>query len=122
MKEARASKVIKEAWIGQSSRYEMANQAATRLETELNLVPKSVESPLKAKMAEIHENKRRISRQTEKLEEKTFVVSKITREYKNLFKATDNRIKEVGDVQNWAELVDQDIRVLERVVQLKGQR
>lgn len=119
MKEARASKVIKEAWIGQTSRYEMASQAATRLELEFNMVPQSVEAPLKAKMSEVHENKKRIERQVEKMEEKIFAMGKLKKEYMNLYKVTNDRIKEAGDVQNWAEMLDQDIRILERIVQLK---
>lgn len=119
MKEIRAQKLIKEAWIGQSSRYDTASQAAARLETGLNLVPHAIEAPLKDKMTEAHENIRRIGRQVDRLESHTFAVRKLVKQYKNLVHSTDHRIKELGDVQNWAEMLDQDLRVLERVAALR---
>lgn len=121
VKETSANKLIRDNWIGQTERYEIAAGAAQKFQKELETVGKSVEEPLKNRMIEIHDNDKLIAQQRSKLQKQTGNLQKTTKQLEQLANSALNKVKEAGDVQNWAEMLDQDIRVLEQTVKLKNE-
>lgn len=84
--------------------------------------PANIDRELRAKITEIRQNDKRIIIQKDQLRTKTDALNKHTKEWRSVFNSTDAKIRAVGDVQNWAELIDQEIRVLEKTVELRRQR
>ncbi|ANB12551.1 hypothetical protein AWJ20_808 [Sugiyamaella lignohabitans] len=116
MKQPTANKLLKGAAIGQSGRLEIVNNATSTLADKLGLVPDELSRPLTDKMTEVYENSRRIGIQAKELSTKTAQLKALTGQWKTLSSGVENKVKEFGDVQNWAEMIDQDLRVLEETI------
>jgi hypothetical protein len=120
VKETSAKKLIRESWIGQAERYEVAGAASKRLEEELALVPERIQKPLMDRMTQVHENDKLISRQRTRIKSQVKGLQRNVKSWDSLANTALSRVKHTGDVQNWAEMIDSDMRVLERTVSLKN--
>lgn len=119
-KETSAKKLIRESWIGQAECYELAGSASKRLEEELSVTPKKIEKPLLDKINQVHENDKLISRQRNRLNNQLKGLQRNTKSWNNLSSSALTRVKSTGDVQNWAEMIDAELRILERTVIIKN--
>ncbi|VVT49747.1 uncharacterized protein SAPINGB_P002423 [Magnusiomyces paraingens] len=113
-----AKKLIKQAAIGQTERHATARAAQARLAADLAAVPVALEAPLVERITEIHANQRRICAQAEQLDSDVAALRKLNAKWRNLTTSTRNKLKDYGDVQNWAEIVDQDLRVIEETIKI----
>lgn len=113
-----AKKLIKQAAIGQTERQETARAAQARLAQDLAAIPAALEAPLVEKITEIHANQKLIRAQVDRLEADVQLLRKLNKKCGTFTTSTRNKLKEYGDVQNWAELVDQDLRVIEETIRI----
>jgi seryl-tRNA synthetase len=120
MKEVSAHKLIKDASVGQTERYNIANTASNNLITELGLAPQVIEKPLVEKIKLVHDNERMIHTQVYKLRQQQNSLSKSIKTMKAMYDDANNVIKQTGNVQNWAEMLDGDLRVLEEMLRIKN--
>lgn len=116
--ELSAKKLIKQSWIGQTERYEIAKQMSNQLATDMAAISPVVEKPLVEKMTEIHRNRKLLAQQVAKLDSNILQLNRQTKKWDHVTTTTRNKVKEHGDVQNWAEMIDQDLRVLEETSRL----
>ncbi|KAG8531249.1 uncharacterized protein KY384_004607 [Bacidia gigantensis] len=92
--------------------------ARTALKTHLNALGASHTAPLERRAKDIQSTSTTLSTQQSQLEKET---KELEKERKGLEKEAERhqkKLKELGDVQNWAEVLERDLRVMEETVRL----
>lgn len=120
MKETSSRRIVKEAGIGQAGKRDLANTASEKLVQALSLAPGQLESPLMDKMSEINDHSKRIKKQAEHLSTKTQQLQNHVRQWASYAQSVDIKLKEMGDLQNWTEMLEQEMRVLEDVIKSRS--
>lgn len=46
------------------------------------------------------------------------MLKKQNKKWETITTSTRNKLKEYGDIQNWAELIDRDLRVVEETIRI----
>lgn len=141
-----AKKLIKQAAIAQSERLDTAKAAHQKLAADLAILPAALEKPLVDKISEVHGNSALIQTQFKKLEGEVATLHKQTKKWKSLVGSTsalsttslssgqqqqtsvsDTDIyslpkskmgREVDELQEKAEIVDRELRVLEDMMKI----
>lgn len=70
----------------------------------------------------LHENMDAIQAQYAELKSVADAVARQTKSLAQLAAATEDRWKEIGDVQNWAELVQRDLQVVQDTLDLAADK
>ncbi|RDW35191.1 hypothetical protein B0I72DRAFT_45825 [Yarrowia lipolytica] len=100
---------------------ETIHDAHTNLVTTLKTAPEALEKPLLQSIALIHTNHKNITNQAQHLEESTEKLTKLNKQLQTVANNGDTKLRETGDVQNWAEMVDANIRMIEKTIQIRRQ-
>ncbi|KNC81346.1 hypothetical protein SARC_06320 [Sphaeroforma arctica JP610] len=69
-----------------------------------------------ARVAEIFANQRELEKQTKLLTQHTEVLSKETDQWQNMVESFNDALKEIGDVENWARVMENDLKIIADVV------
>ncbi|RPA87154.1 hypothetical protein BJ508DRAFT_301267 [Ascobolus immersus RN42] len=78
----------------------------------------SLEAPLKAHVQQIHQNAKALDQQTKNLERETAKLSRQTKEWNAVVNKTSRGLKEIGDVQNWAEMIERELAIVEETLRI----
>ncbi|KAG5360243.1 hypothetical protein CJU89_3304 [Yarrowia sp. B02] len=100
---------------------ETINDASANLVNTLKTAPEALEKPLHESITLIHANHKNITNQAQKLDESTEQLAKLNKQLQTVANGGDAKLRETGDVQNWAEMVDANIRRLEKTIQIRKQ-
>ena len=73
---------------------------------------------MRHRTADLHANSAAISKQEKDLAKQTAAMNKEMKEWEKLLKKGEKGVKETGDIQNWAEMLERDLLVLEETVKL----
>ncbi|KAI9824595.1 MAG: hypothetical protein M1832_001685 [Thelocarpon impressellum] len=92
--------------------------ARTALTSSLAAVGASVDADIRARGADAHANAATIARQQQDVTRETAALRKQADALQKVADSSAERIKEIGDVQNWAELLERDLLVLEETARL----
>lgn len=122
MKETSSRRIVKEAGIGQAGKRDLANNASDILSQAIGATPAEIEKPLMDKMGEINANSKRISKQAEQVTSATAQLQSQTKQLSTFVQGIDNKLKEMGDLQNWTEMLEREMRVLEEVIKARQQQ
>lgn len=98
---------------------ETINEASANLVNTLKNAPEALEKPLIEAVCLIHTNQKNITNQAHQLEEKTEQLAKLNKQLQTVASGGDGKLRETGDVQNWAELIDASIRRMERTIKIR---
>lgn len=93
-------------------------EARAAFTAHLTSIGNSHISALEQRVGDIHSNSIAISKQEDELEQQT---KKLAKESKKHQKAADDagvKLKELGDIQNWAEVLERDLLVLETTMRM----
>ncbi|KAG5368331.1 hypothetical protein CKK34_1937 [Yarrowia sp. E02] len=100
---------------------ETIHDAHANLVTTLKTAPETLEKPLLEAVSLIHTNHKNIASQAQQLEESTEQLAKLSKQLQTVANGGDTKLRETGDVQNWAEMVDANIRRIEKTIQIRKQ-
>jgi hypothetical protein len=78
----------------------------------------SVDNELRTRTADLHANSAAISKQEKELAKQTAALAKETAQWEKLLNGGTKKLNEVGDIQNWAEMIERDLLVLEETARL----
>lgn len=84
----------------------------------MNNIGSSLDSDLKSRAANLHSNSTALEKQQKALVKETANLKKETDKLKKVADQGMKDIKEIGDVQNWAEVLERDFLVLEETLRL----
>ncbi|KAK9239616.1 hypothetical protein V1525DRAFT_29307 [Lipomyces kononenkoae] len=84
-----------------------------------------VDRDLRQRITSVHGNAKLISSQSRHIRAQTFALVKETRKWEEIAAKASGILKEAGDVQNWAEILEVELSALEetlRIVSEEGSR
>ena len=88
-------------------------EALAAFTATLHSVGTNLEAPLRDRAANIQSNAAALERQEADLAEKTARLARQNQQWVGLADETREGLKEIGDVQNWAEMIERDLLALE---------
>jgi len=92
--------------------------ARTAFLDALKTIGSSTTTSLETRVADIHTSSDAISAQEASLSKQTDLLAKQTEEFQKLADESRGKLKEIGDVQNWAEIIERDLLVLEETMRI----
>lgn len=98
-----------------SSRHDEARAVIT---SSLHAVGNSYNTELQERATILHASAIAIARQEKELKKQTEALAKDSKQWKKLADTTTKQLNEFGDVQNWAEMIEHDLLVVEETLRL----
>lgn len=84
----------------------------------LHSVGSQGDAELQARAKDIHSSSAAIAKQEAEVAKQTDLLSKQTAQYQQIADESRGKLKEIGDVQNWAEMIERDLLVLEETMRI----
>ncbi|KAJ5513592.1 GCN5-like 1 [Penicillium fimorum] len=97
----------------QSTDDQRQKEALAAFTATLHSVGTNLEAPLRDRAANIQSNAAALERQEAELAENTQRLARQNQQWVGLADETREGLKEIGDVQNWAEMIERDLLALE---------
>ncbi|KAK6500896.1 hypothetical protein TWF506_003656 [Arthrobotrys conoides] len=113
-----ASRMIKEERAARNERLRRADEARKHLTHEITVLGESLDMDLRERISNIHSNANALETQSKQLKSRTQAMNKTSRQWSALAENGRGRLKEIGDVQNWAEMIERDLLVLEETLRI----
>lgn len=96
-----------------NSTEDQQKEALAAFTATLHSVGTNLEAPLRDRAANIQSNAAALERQEAELAENTARLARQNQQWVGLADETREGLKEIGDVQNWAEMIERDLLALE---------
>jgi hypothetical protein len=93
-------------------------EARLAVTASLHSIGTSIDAEMRYRTADLHSNSIAISKQEKDLAKQTAAMSKDIKEWEKLLSKGEKGVKETGDIQNWAEMLERDLLVLEETCRL----
>ena len=93
-------------------------EARAAVAASLASVGSSVDQEMRTRAADLHANAEAISKQEKELEKSTAALAKQSAQWQKLADTSTKKLNEIGDIQNWAEMIERDLLVLEETLRL----
>ncbi|CRG83935.1 hypothetical protein PISL3812_01291 [Talaromyces islandicus] len=93
-------------------------EARTAFTASLHSAGQNVSSDLRARATDLHNNEAAIQKQENELAKHTSNLAKQNEQWDKVVESARQGLKEIGDVQNWAEMIERDLLVVEEVLRL----
>ena len=93
-------------------------EARAAVTASLSSVGRSTDAELQTRAADIHANSAAIAKQEESLAKQTAALANQSTQWKKLADNSTMKLKEIGDTQNWAEMIERDLLVVEETLRL----
>ena len=94
------------------------SEARTAVVASLNSTGASLEGELKTRAKDLHANSSVIADQEKELTKQTALLAKQAKQWQNLADCSTKKLNEFGDIQNWAEMIERDLMVVEETLHL----
>ena len=94
------------------------SEARVAVTSTLHSIGASIDTEMRHRTADLHSNSAAILKQEKELAKQTAAMSKDIKEWEKLLAKGEKGVKETGDIQNWAEMLERDLLVLEETVRL----
>ncbi|KAI9839545.1 MAG: hypothetical protein M1819_002171 [Sarea resinae] len=99
-------------------RLEDSHRAVT---ASLNSVGSSLDTELRQRAQNLHSNAAAISKQEAELAKQTKGLAKQNAQWQSMADTSREKLKEIGDIQNWAELIERDLLIVEETLRIKDE-
>ncbi|MCJ1283466.1 hypothetical protein MMC26_002795 [Xylographa opegraphella] len=76
------------------------------------------DAELQARAQDIHTSAAALARQEAGVAKQTDALAQQTAQYQQMADESRGKLKEIGDVQNWAEMIERDLLVLEETMRI----
>lgn len=96
-------------------------EARAALEASILNIGSSLDSSLKSRASNLHSNSTALEKQQKDLVKQTDGLRKETDKLKKLADEGGKKVKELGNVQNWAEMLERDFLLLEETIRLANE-
>jgi len=111
-----ASRLIKEERHARTERLKRADLTRKHLQSTINNLGTQFDGDLRDRITTIHQNAQNLEAQTRTLKNRTAALNKTTRQWSGVVESATSRLKEIGDVQNWVEMIEHDLSVIEETM------
>jgi len=93
-------------------------EARAAVEASLQSVESSYDADLRSRAVALHSSAASIAKQEKELRTQTQALAKQSAQWRTLANKTTKQLNEFGDVQNWAEMIERDLLVIEETLRL----
>lgn len=93
-------------------------EARAAVTASLSAIGSSVDSEMRQRAGDLHANSEAITKQEKELAKQTAALAKQSAQWQKLADSSTKKLNEIGDIQNWAEMLERDLLVLEETVRL----
>lgn len=93
-------------------------EARAAVTASLASVGSSVDNEMRMRAADLHKNSEAIAKQEKELAKQTAALAKESAQWQKLADTSTKKLNEIGDIQNWAEMLERDLLVLEETLRL----
>ena len=93
-------------------------EARAAVAASLASVGGSVDAELRTRAADLHANSAAITKQENELAKQAAALAKQSAQWQKLADTSTKKLNEIGDIQNWAEMIERDLLVLEETLKL----
>lgn len=93
-------------------------EARAAFTASLSSVGSSLDADLRSRAANLHSNSTALSKQEADLAKETANLAKQTAQWQKVADTSSEKLKEIGDVQNWAEMIERDLLVVEETLKM----
>lgn len=93
-------------------------EARTAFTASLSSIGSNLDADLRSRAANLHSNSAALSKQEADLAKETAALSKQTAQWRRMADNSREKLKEIGDVQNWAEMIERDLLVIEQTLRM----
>lgn len=93
-------------------------EARTAFTASLSSVGSSLDADLRSRAAILHSNSAALAKQEADLAKETAALAKQTAQWQKMADNSQGKLKEIGDVQNWAEMIERDLLVIEETLRV----
>ncbi|KAI9870611.1 MAG: hypothetical protein M1830_004049, partial [Pleopsidium flavum] len=104
--------------IQQAQQDQRTAEARTAFTASLSSIGSNLDGDLRSRAANLHSNSAALSKQEADLAKETAVLSKQTAQWQKIADNSQEKLKEIGDVQNWAEMIERDLLVIEETLRM----
>ncbi|KAF9698635.1 hypothetical protein EKO04_003493 [Ascochyta lentis] len=101
-----------------STTAQQQSEARAAVLASLSSIGTSIDADLRTRTADLHANSAAIARQEKELAKQTAALRKESDKWQKLGDSSTKKLNEIGDVQNWAEVLERDLLVLEETIRL----
>lgn len=101
-----------------STTAQQQSEARAAVLASLASIGTSIDADLRTRTADLHANSAAIAKQEKELAKQTAALRKESDKWQKLGNTSTKKLNEIGDVQNWAEMLERDLLVLEETVRL----
>lgn len=102
----------------ESSQEQRTAEARTAFLASLNSIGSSGDAALQSRAKDIQANSAVLAKQEAEVAKSTEALAKTTSQYQEMADESRGKLKEIGDVQNWAEMIERDLLVLEETMRI----
>ncbi|KAJ4368816.1 hypothetical protein N0V83_005898 [Neocucurbitaria cava] len=93
-------------------------EARAAVTASLSSVGASLDNEMRTRTADLHSNSAAISKQEKDLAKQTAALAKQNADLEKVLQGGNKTLNEVGDIQNWTEMLHRDLLVLEETIRL----
>jgi hypothetical protein len=93
-------------------------EARTAVTASLSSIGSSITADIQTRANDLHANAAAIEKQEKELAKQTAALAKQSAQYQKLLDKSTKSLNEIGDVQNWAEMIERDLLVAEETLRL----
>ncbi|OXV08659.1 hypothetical protein Egran_03579 [Elaphomyces granulatus] len=102
----------------QPSQAQRTAEAHAAFTGALQSVGSNLDADLRARAANLHENATALSKQEADLKRATNDLARQNDQWQKVADQAREGLKEIGDIQNWAELIERDLLIVEETIKL----
>ena len=93
-------------------------EARAAVTASLTSIGGSIDNEMRTRASDLHSNAEAIAKQEKELAKQTAVLAKQSDQWQKLADTSTKKLNEIGDIQNWAEMIERDLLVLEETLRL----
>lgn len=101
-----------------SATAQQQREARAAVLASLSSIGTSIDADLRTRTADLHANSAAIAKQEKELAKQIAAMSEESDKWQKLGDTSTKKLNEIGDVQNWAEMLERDLLVLEETARL----
>ena len=105
-----------------STTAQQQREARAAVLSSLSSIGTSIDGEIHTRTADLHANSAAIAKQEKELAKQTVALRKESDKWQKLGDSSTKKLNEIGDVQNWAEMLERDLLVLEETVRLVDEK
>ncbi|KAI9777112.1 MAG: hypothetical protein M1839_009068 [Geoglossum umbratile] len=97
---------------------QLDNRRASELRASLSAVGSTLDAELRPRITTIHSNSAALASQQADLAKQTAKLQKESAQWQKVADNSRGKLKELGDFENWAEMLERDLQVLEETLRI----